>query len=765
MVSIRGATRPQTLFAACTLLVACVCTRGEGSPSSQSHDGESRSSISPADLARFAVVGDPQTLDWNDDGWSAPPGLFSPDGHHVAVIVRRGDPDTRSNEATLTVYRTSDLGPRSSAVASVRFASTSNYQPIAYAKWLDDSQRLLLAGTNGEEHSQIYELDLRDSAVRPLTHEREQIVWYGTTARGSHVVTLSERPKHPPANDAACIKRGCRISVDRLFEVDYGSAGSSVLKVHNLGTGMSASIAGPESFEDDIDFCDDALFGEISPDGRYALRRCTLRHVPQGWSEYAQSADLVKCWQQRNVFCARKVMLIDLQSGATVALSDAPSVWNQPAPIWIDGGRSVVLIAAIESLSGTEAAERAARAQAWSVLVVDPAKHTARRITRLDSQDGPIVNGSWSERTQTLTFEVRTADGGGSRASFRRSGAHWRPVSAVSAQERPIELYVAQTLNERPVLRVRDRRNGTDRMVLDPNPWLAERRLGRVEAVEWHMNDGLTWTGGLYFPPDYDASKRYPLLIQTHGFEPKQFSLCGASRLFPGQALAAHGVIVLQVDENFRDRNGDRRDTPREWTTAQAGYEAAIDYLDSRKLIDTDRVGVQGWSRTGPQLGYLLTHSSYPIAAAALTETGDFGWLYYVNYAGPRTAESLFGAAPFGEGLTAWARYSPTFNLDKIKTPIFIWGSGTGGGNWDWYGGLRALNKPVEHWISPGGTHDVFQIEQRLQVTQLLVDWFRFWLTGQEDPATEKLDQYRRWRALRDASVRSSADLAGAAEK
>jgi dipeptidyl aminopeptidase/acylaminoacyl peptidase len=765
MVRVCAAIRPQTLLAACTLLIAWVCTRAAESVPSPNHAGEPRSSISAADLARFAIVGDPQTLDWNDNGWSAPPGLFSPDGRHVAIIVRGGDPDAGSNEATLTVYRTADLGLRSTAVASVRFASTSNYQPIAYARWLDDNRRLLFAGTNGAEPSQIYELDLRDAAVHPLTHEREQILWYSSSASGSHLATLSERAKHPPANDPVCLKHGCRISVDRLFEVDYGSAGSSVLEVHNLGTGMSASIASPESFEDDIDFCDDTLFGEISPDGRYALRRCTLREVPHAWSEYVQSADLVQCWQQRNVLCARRVMLIDLQSGSTVAVSDAPSVWNQPAPIWIDGGRSVMLIGAIESLTGAEASERAVRARAWSVLILDPAKRTAKRIDRLDSQRGSIVSGSWSEGTQKLTYEVRTADGGSSRASFRRSGARWKAIPATPAQERPIELYVAQTLNERPVLRVRDRGSGADRVVLDPNQWLAQRRLGPVEAVEWLTGDGLKWTGGLYFPPDYDARKRYPLLIQTHGFEPNQFSLCGASRLFPGQALAAHGVMVLQVDENFRDRNGDRRDTPQEWTTAQAGYEAAIDYLDHRDLIDRDRVGVQGWSRTGPQLGYVLTHSSYPIAAAALTETGDFGWLYYVNYAGPRTAESLFGAAPFGDGLTAWARYSPTFNLDKIKTPIFIWGSGTGAGNWDWYGGLRALNKPVEHWISPDGTHDVFQVGQRLRVTQLLIDWFRFWLTGEEDPATEKLDQYRRWRGLRQASARSTADIASAPGK
>jgi dipeptidyl aminopeptidase/acylaminoacyl peptidase len=762
MVRVRAPTHPQTLLATCTLLIACVCTHADESTPSHGHDRDSRSSISAADLARFAIVGDPQTLDWNDQGWLAPPAVFSPDRRHVAVVVRRGDPDAGSNEATLTVYRTSDLTLRSTVVASARFASTSNFQPIAYVKWLDDNQRLLFAATSGDERSQVYEFDVRDAAVRQVTHEREQIVWYAATPHGSHLVTLSERAKHPPADDLVCRKRGCRVSVDRLFEVDYGSAGSTSLKTHDLSSGASVQLAGPESFDPEIDFCDDVLFGDISPDGHYALRRCTLRRIPAGWTAYAQTADLLGCWQRQNVSCAFRLMLIDLRSGLTVAMSDAPSLWNQPAPIWIDGGRAVVLPGAIESLSGTDESERAARTRTWSVLVVDPVTLKAQRISRLNAQQGSFESASWNDEARTLTLEVRAANGNVSPASYRRSGARWQPTHAAAASQHPMELYVAQTLNDRPLLRVRDRRSGTDREILDPNPWLAERRVGRVEAVEWRTGDGLRWTGGLYFPPDYDAGERYPLLIQTHGFEANQFSLCGASRLFPGQALAAHGVLVLQVAENFRDRNGDRQDTPQEWTTAQGGYEAAIDYLDSRGLIDKNRVGVQGWSRTGPQLGYVLTHSTYPIAAAALTETGDLGWLYYVNYAGPRTAESLFGAAPFGDGLTAWARYSPTFNLDKVKTPIFIWGSGTGAGNWDWYGGLRALNKPVEHWISPDGTHDVFQVGQRLQVTQLLIDWFRFWLTGAEDPAAGKLDQYRRWRGLRELSARSSADGASA---
>jgi len=33
------------------------------------------------------------------------------------------------------------------------------------------------------------------------------------------------------------------------------------------------------------------------------------------------------------------------------------------------------------------------------------------------------------------------------------------------------------------------------------------------------------------------------------------------------------------------------------------------------------------------------------------------------------------------------------------------------------------------------------------------VDWFVFWLKGEEDPASGKREQYARWRKLRDAAT------------
>jgi hypothetical protein len=36
------------------------------------------------------------------------------------------------------------------------------------------------------------------------------------------------------------------------------------------------------------------------------------------------------------------------------------------------------------------------------------------------------------------------------------------------------------------------------------------------------------------------------------------------------------------------------------------------------------------------------------------------------------------------------------------------------------------------------------------------VDWFRFWLKGEEDPDPAKVEQYARWRELRNLQEHNS---------
>jgi hypothetical protein len=100
-----------------------------------------------------------------------------------------------------------------------------------------------------------------------------------------------------------------------------------------------------------------------------------------------------------------------------------------------------------------------------------------------------------------------------------------------------------------------------------------------------------------------------------------------------------------------------------------------------------------------------------------------------------------------------WTNEAPGFNLDQVKTPLLISALEKGHllSEWEPYSGLRRLGKPVDMVWFPkqDAPHVLVQPRHRYLSQGSAVDWFSFWLTGEEDPDSAKADQYQRWRSLR----------------
>src|SRR5882762_5020006 len=62
---------------------------------------------------------------------------------------------------------------------------------------------------------------------------------------------------------------------------------------------------------------------------------------------------------------------------------------------------------------------------------------------------------------------------------------------------------------------------------------------------------------------------------------------------------------------------------------------------------------------------------------------------------------------------------------------------------------LRYLQKPVDLIIIPDSEHVITNPGERMISQSSTVDWFRFWLKGEEDPDPTKAEQYKRWREFR----------------
>jgi hypothetical protein len=75
------------------------------------------------------------------------------------------------------------------------------------------------------------------------------------------------------------------------------------------------------------------------------------------------------------------------------------------------------------------------------------------------------------------------------------------------------------------------------------------------------------------------------------------------------------------------------------------------------------------------------------------------------------------------------------------------------------------MDKPVDFILLPDAPHIVVKPWERLATQQGLVDWFRFWLQGEEDPDPAKAEQYKRWRGLKQMQAENDAKDKAAKEK
>ena len=66
------------------------------------------------------------------------------------------------------------------------------------------------------------------------------------------------------------------------------------------------------------------------------------------------------------------------------------------------------------------------------------------------------------------------------------------------------------------------------------------------------------------------------------------------------------------------------------------------------------------------------------------------------------------------------------------------------------FSGLSRLNKPVELYYYPNEDHTPDRPQARLATMQRNVDWYRFWLKGEERPDPDDAEQYVRWRSFRE---------------
>ncbi len=200
---------------------------------------------------------------------------------------------------------------------------------------------------------------------------------------------------------------------------------------------------------------------------------------------------------------------------------------------------------------------------------------------------------------------------------------------------------------------------------------LSDVTLGRVEEVWYDSSDSTRAQGWIVYPPDFDDSQKYPLVLSIHG---GPHGMYGVNFQFRFQEFASKGYVVLYT--NPRGSTGYGSEFANAIDNQYPGQPdfddlmAGVDTVVARGFIDEDRMYATGCSGGGVLTTWVVGNTDRFAAAAALCPV-----INWISFAG--TADIVeWGYRRFHEDFWTnpmlWLEHSPLWRAPHIKTPTLF---------------------------------------------------------------------------------------------
>ena len=166
--------------------------------------------------------------------------------------------------------------------------------------------------------------------------------------------------------------------------------------------------------------------------------------------------------------------------------------------------------------------------------------------------------------------------------------------------------------------------------------------LSKPEFMEIQAADGVPLDAMLIRPPNFDANKKYPVLVHIYAGPqaPRVRDRFGDSTYLWYQMLAQEGYVVWMCD----NRSASYRNVKNAWPIHRnmaanelQDIEAGVSWLKDQSWVDGDRIGISGWSYGGYMTLYSMTHSKsfkMGISGAPVTDWRNYDAIYTERYMG-----------------------------------------------------------------------------------------------------------------------------------
>jgi dipeptidyl aminopeptidase/acylaminoacyl peptidase len=268
--------------------------------------------------------------------------------------------------------------------------------------------------------------------------------------------------------------------------------------------------------------------------------------------------------------------------------------------------------------------------------------------------------------------------------------------------------------------------------------------LTEPEEIWYDSFDGKHIQAWLQKPPDFDAHKKYPLILNIHGGPHTAYGYVFDHEF---QWMAAKGYVVLYPNPRGSTSYGEEfgnviqyRYPGDDYKDLMAGVDAAI----KRGYIDDKRLGVTGGSGGGLLTDWVVGQTGRFAAAVAQRDLANWeSWWYTADFT--LFQPNWFRAPPFEDPDDYRAR-SPISYITNVKTPMmFILGEADyrtppGAGGEQMFRALKFRKIPTVMVRFPNESHELSRSGQpwhRVERLQHIVGWFDHWLLGVRKPEYE----------------------------
>ncbi|NKB72845.1 MAG: prolyl oligopeptidase family serine peptidase [Candidatus Latescibacteria bacterium] len=211
----------------------------------------------------------------------------------------------------------------------------------------------------------------------------------------------------------------------------------------------------------------------------------------------------------------------------------------------------------------------------------------------------------------------------------------------------------------------------TDRWLTRANsPFLDTHPAAAVEKISFDRA-GCTIEARLLFPPDFESSNKYPLVLDIHGGPNGRFS---DSYDIAQQMLIGAGYLVLAVNPRGSSSYGPEflKAVLRDWGGEDfLDLMAAVDLVCQRPYIDADRLGVHGYSYGGYMSSWIIGHDHRFKAAVIGAPCINLHSMYGTSDIGVSFGENQWGGSSL-ESTDALIQRSPLTYAAQVTTPALL---------------------------------------------------------------------------------------------